>query len=127
MTLVQNRLCHTGTDTGPVAGVMRFEEQARFHPLKFLARIAEKVEVCEQTKVLRVEDHRVETDRASERRPGADGVQEEVKGKGSVTVQPRTLHLLQSPYEHVNLAKKESAPRRRRFGMGRFRNREAEG
>ena len=81
----------------PVAGVMRFEEQARFHPLKFLARIAEEVEVCGQTKVLRVEDHRVETDRASERRPGADGVQEEVKGKGSVTVQPRTLHLLQSP------------------------------
>ncbi len=34
---------------------------------------------------------------------------------------------LQSPYKHVNLAKKESAPRRRRFGMGRFRNREAEG
>ena len=44
-----------------------------------------------------------------------------------VTVQPRTLHLLQSPYEHVNLAKKESAPRQRRFGMGRFRNKEAEG
>ena len=40
----------------------------------------------------------------------------------TVTVQPRTLHLLQSPYKHVNLAKKESAPRRRRFGMGRFRN-----
>ncbi len=34
---------------------------------------------------------------------------------------------LQSPYKHANLAKKESAPRRRRFGMGRFRNREAEG
>ena len=45
----------------------------------------------------------------------------------AVTVQPRTLHLLQSPYKHVNLAKKESAPRRRRFGMDRFRNREAEG
>ena len=40
--------------------------------------------------------------------------------------QPRTLHLLQSPYDHVNLAEKESDPRRRRFGMGRFRNREAE-
>ena len=34
-----------------------------------------------------------------------------------VTVQPRTLHLLQNPYKHVNLAKTESAPRRRRFGM----------
>ena len=45
----------------------------------------------------------------------------------TVTVQPRTLHLLQSPYMHVNLAKKESAPRRRRFGIGRFRNRETEG
>jgi hypothetical protein len=31
--------------------------------------------------------------------------------KVRVTVQPRTLHLLQSPYKHVNLAKKESAPR----------------
>ena len=47
----------------PVAGVTRFEGQARFHPLKFLARLAEEVEVYEQTKVLRVEDHRVETDR----------------------------------------------------------------
>ena len=44
-----------------------------------------------------------------------------------ITVQPRALHLLQSPYKHINLAKKESAPRRRRFGIGRFRNREAEG
>jgi len=30
-----------------------------------------------------------------------------------VTVQPRTLHLLQSPCECVNLAERESAPRRR--------------
>ncbi len=44
-----------------------------------------------------------------------------------VTVQPRTLHLLQSPCECVNLVKRESAPRRRRLGMGRFRNREAAG
>ncbi len=44
-----------------------------------------------------------------------------------VTVQPRTLHLLQSPCECVNLAERESAPRRRRLGMGRFRNREAAG
>ena len=34
--------------------------------------------------------------------------------------------MLQSPYEHINLARKESAPRRRRFGIGRFLNREAE-
>ena len=46
-----------------VAGVTRFEEQARFHPLKFLARIAEEVEVYEQTKALKVRDKKVETDR----------------------------------------------------------------
>ena len=44
-----------------VAGVTRFERQAKFHPLKFLAKIAEEVEVYEQTKVLKVEDRRVET------------------------------------------------------------------
>ena len=49
----------------PVAGVTKFEGQARFHPLKFLARMAEEVEVYEQTKVLRVEDDKVETDRGS--------------------------------------------------------------
>ena len=47
----------------PVAGVTRFEGQARFHPLKFLAKMAEEVEVYEQTRVLRAEDKRVETDR----------------------------------------------------------------
>ena len=38
----------------PVAGVTRFQGQARFHPLKFLAGMAEEVEVYEQTKVLKV-------------------------------------------------------------------------
>lgn len=47
----------------PVAGVTRFERQARFHPLKFLAGMAEEVEVYEQTKVLKVESGRVETAR----------------------------------------------------------------
>lgn len=47
----------------PVAGAMRFEGQARFDPLKFLAEIAEEVTVYEQTKALKVEGHRVETDR----------------------------------------------------------------
>lgn len=47
----------------PVAGVTRFEHQARFHPLKFLAEMAEEVEVYEQTKVLKVEGRRVETAR----------------------------------------------------------------
>lgn len=47
----------------PVAGVTKFERQAKFHPLKFLAKMAEEVEVYEQSKVLKVEDRRVETDR----------------------------------------------------------------
>lgn len=59
-----------GTDSElpfPVAGVTRFDDQARFHPLKFLARMAEEVEVYEQTKVLKVQDGMVETDRGSVR------------------------------------------------------------
>lgn len=49
----------------PVAGVARFEHQAKFHPLKFLAGMAEEVEVYEQTKVLKVEGKRVETARGT--------------------------------------------------------------
>lgn len=49
----------------PVAGVTRFEKQARFHPLKFLAQMAEEVEVYEQTKVLKAENEKVETDRGT--------------------------------------------------------------
>ncbi len=49
----------------PVAGVTRFARQARFHPLKFLSGIAEEVEVYEQTKVLKVEERKVETDRGA--------------------------------------------------------------
>lgn len=49
----------------PVAGVTRFQNQARFHPLKFLAGMAEEVEVYEQTKVLKVEGRRVETARGT--------------------------------------------------------------
>ena len=45
----------------PVAGVAKFESQASFHPLQFLAEIAEEVEVYEQTKVLKVDGRRVET------------------------------------------------------------------
>ena len=48
-----------------VAGVTMFARQARFHPLKFLAKMAEEVEVYEQSKVLKVEDRRVETDRGT--------------------------------------------------------------
>lgn len=45
----------------PVAGVTGFARQARFHPLKFLAEMAEEVEVYEQCKVLKVEGRQVET------------------------------------------------------------------
>lgn len=47
----------------PVAGVTVFERQARFHPLRFLGRMAEETEVYEGTRVLRVKGRRVETDR----------------------------------------------------------------
>ena len=46
-----------------VAGAVRFEKQARFDPLKFLAAMAEEVTVYEKTRVHRVVDNRVETDR----------------------------------------------------------------
>lgn len=47
----------------PVAGVTRFERQARFHPLKFLEAMAEEVTIYEQTKALRVEGQQVETEK----------------------------------------------------------------
>ncbi len=39
----------------PIAGAVRFDNQARFHPLKFLRAIAQGLEVYEQTPVLSVE------------------------------------------------------------------------
>ena len=48
-----------------MAGVARFEGQARFQPLKFLQAIAEEVEIYEQTRVLKVEGQRVETARGA--------------------------------------------------------------
>lgn len=49
----------------PVKAALCFPEQACFHPLKFLYRIAEEVKVYEHTKVLRVEDHLIVTDRGN--------------------------------------------------------------
>ena len=46
----------------PVAGALRYREQARFHPLKFLAAIAENLDIREHTRVIAVEDGRVCTD-----------------------------------------------------------------
>ena len=45
------------------AGVVRFENQARFEPLPFLASIAEEITVYEKTRVLKVEGSHVLTDR----------------------------------------------------------------
>ena len=49
----------------PVAGAMEFQNQARFHPLHFLYRLSDLVNVYEKTRVLRVEGNRVETDRGT--------------------------------------------------------------
>ena len=48
-----------------VAGVMRFERQAKFHPLEFLTQLSDKVTVYEHTRVLRVQKHIVYTDRGN--------------------------------------------------------------
>lgn len=47
------------------AGMVCFENQAQFHPLKFLKRVAEEVTVYEQTKVLSVKKHEVRTNRGT--------------------------------------------------------------
>lgn len=49
----------------PVAGAVCFEEQAKFHPLLFLQAIAAEVRVYEQTRVKKVEKHRMITDRGN--------------------------------------------------------------
>lgn len=39
----------------PTAGAVRFSNQAQFHPLKFLSRLARGLRICEHTPVLRLE------------------------------------------------------------------------
>lgn len=51
----------------PVSGAVRFTEQARFHPLKFLRAIADGLDIREHTRVLSVEDDRIHTDRGTVR------------------------------------------------------------
>lgn len=48
-----------------VKGAVRFENQAQFHPLKFLKAIAGEVTVYEHTSVLRVQEHVLETNRGN--------------------------------------------------------------
>ncbi|MDD4797568.1 MAG: FAD-binding oxidoreductase, partial [Eubacteriales bacterium] len=40
-----------------VQGAVRFEDQAQFHPLKFLSAVARQLNIYEQTRVTGVEDH----------------------------------------------------------------------
>ena len=49
----------------PVAAALRFDRQARFHPLKFLRAVAKDLTVYEHTPVLRAEDHTLVTDRGT--------------------------------------------------------------
>lgn len=48
-----------------VAGAVCFENQAQFHPLKFIKGIAEELTIYEQTKVLSVKKHCIETTRGN--------------------------------------------------------------
>ena len=45
------------------AGIVRFADQAQFHPLRFLAGIVPALDVREDTRVTRVEGHTIHTDR----------------------------------------------------------------
>ena len=47
----------------PAAGAVRFENQAQFHPLRFLKALSEGLTVYEETPVRAVEGHRIQTDR----------------------------------------------------------------
>ncbi|OQB20354.1 MAG: Cytochrome b6-f complex iron-sulfur subunit 1 [Firmicutes bacterium ADurb.Bin182] len=49
----------------PVKAAVRFNNQASFHPLKFLYSLAENLTVYENTRVVNVEDHTVTTDSGS--------------------------------------------------------------
>lgn len=46
----------------PVKGAAKFNNQARFHPLKFLKEISEGITVYEQTKVKKVKDDQIDTE-----------------------------------------------------------------
>ena len=48
-----------------VAGAVKFEHQARFHPLAFLKAVAKRLEIYENTKVESVEENRIYTKRGT--------------------------------------------------------------
>lgn len=47
----------------PNAGAVKFTNQAQFHPLKFLREVSQKLEIYEDTRVLKVEEQIVSTNR----------------------------------------------------------------
>lgn len=47
----------------PVSGVVCFEKQAQFHPLKFIKHLAQDLEIYEDTNVLSVNGHKLTTNR----------------------------------------------------------------
>ena len=49
----------------PVAGAVRFDAQAQFHPLKFLCALSRKLTIFENTRVLQVAGNEVQTERGS--------------------------------------------------------------
>ena len=48
-------LVSSGALPFPASGAVRFDDQAQFHPLKFLKAVSQKLTVYEQTRVMRVE------------------------------------------------------------------------
>lgn len=48
-----------------IAGAVRFDNQAQFHPLEFIKSLSEKVTVYEKTKVLKVKGHTIMTNRGN--------------------------------------------------------------
>ncbi|MBO1722205.1 FAD-dependent oxidoreductase [Extibacter sp. GGCC_0201] len=48
-----------------IEGALRFDAQGQFHPMKFLKALSEEVTVYENTKVLKVTDNGVETDKGN--------------------------------------------------------------
>ena len=60
---IDARLCTETELPFPVETALRFEGQARFHPLSFLKAVAEPLEIYEQTAVRSVQGKRVMTDR----------------------------------------------------------------
>ncbi len=48
-----------------VAGAVKIENQAQFHPLLFIKALAEAITIYENTKVYKVEEHKITTDNAT--------------------------------------------------------------